>query len=115
VVDLDAALGEQFLDVAVGQPKRRYQWTARMMTSGGKRKPAKADRLAGAGRGRRDLMPSVLPLERGHSECNSGSGAVAKETGATVRPAGDLPRLQADQQRTAPTLTGCREQRTALT
>jgi hypothetical protein len=35
VVDVDAALGEQFFDVAVGQPKRRYQRTASTMTSGG--------------------------------------------------------------------------------
>jgi hypothetical protein len=34
VVDLDAAFGEQFLHVAVG-PKRRYQRTARTITSGG--------------------------------------------------------------------------------
>src|SRR5215218_389911 len=31
------------------------------MTSGGKRKPAKADRVAGAGRGRRVLIPAVSP------------------------------------------------------
>jgi hypothetical protein len=43
VVDLDAALGEQFLDIAIGQPKRRYQRTASTITSEGKRKPAKAE------------------------------------------------------------------------
>jgi hypothetical protein len=37
MVDLDATLGEQLLDVAVGSPKRRYQRTASTMTSGGKR------------------------------------------------------------------------------
>jgi hypothetical protein len=36
--------------------------------SGGKRKPAKADRAAGAGRGRRDLMPGVLLFGCGHSQ-----------------------------------------------
>jgi hypothetical protein len=41
------------------------------MTSGGKRKPAKADREREAGRGRRVLMPTVSPLEGDHSECNS--------------------------------------------
>jgi hypothetical protein len=39
VVGLDPALGEQFLDVAVRPPKRRYQRTARTMMSGGKRNP----------------------------------------------------------------------------
>jgi hypothetical protein len=41
--------------------------------SGGKRKPAKADRIAGAGRGRWVLMSAVSLFERGHSERNSAS------------------------------------------
>src|SRR6266540_5176765 len=55
------------------RPKRRYQRTAMTMTSGGKRKPAKADRGAGTGRGRRVLMPAVSPLGHGHSQRNSPS------------------------------------------
>ena len=51
--------------------KRRYQRTASTITSGGKRKPAKADRGSGAGRGRRGLMPTVSRLEDGHHERNS--------------------------------------------
>jgi hypothetical protein len=47
VVDPDPALGEQFLDIAVGEPKRRYQRTASTITSGGKQKPANTDRVAG--------------------------------------------------------------------
>jgi hypothetical protein len=44
-VDLDAALDAQLLDVAVGlRPNRRDQRTARTITSGGNRKPVKADR-----------------------------------------------------------------------
>jgi len=39
VVGLDPALGEQFLDVAVGPPKRRYQRTASTMMSGGNENP----------------------------------------------------------------------------
>jgi hypothetical protein len=35
VVDLDAALGEEFFEVAVRQAKRRYQRTASTITSGG--------------------------------------------------------------------------------
>jgi len=49
VVDPDPAFGEQFLDVAIGQPKAKYQRTASTITSGGKQKPANADRAAGAG------------------------------------------------------------------
>ena len=41
------------------------------ITSGGKRKPAKADRVAGAGRGRRVLMAAVSLLGRGRRRCNS--------------------------------------------
>jgi hypothetical protein len=52
VVDLDAALGEQLFDVAVGEAKRRYQRTASTITSGGKQKPARADRAMGSGRTR---------------------------------------------------------------
>jgi hypothetical protein len=44
VVDLDAAFGEQFLGVAVGETERSYQRTASTITSDGKRKPAKAER-----------------------------------------------------------------------
>jgi hypothetical protein len=72
MVDLDAALGEQLLDVAIGQaePNRKYQRTATTITSGGNRKPAKADRGRGAERGRRGLMATVSPLRRGHGERN---------------------------------------------
>jgi hypothetical protein len=44
VVDLYATLSQQFLDVAVGQAEAQDQRTATTMTSGGKRKPAKAER-----------------------------------------------------------------------
>src|SRR6266545_5986175 len=56
--------------------KRRYQRIDRTITSGGKRKPAKPDRVAGAGRGRRVLMPAVSLLGRGHSQCNSAPRAL---------------------------------------
>jgi hypothetical protein len=65
MVHLDTALSEQFLDVAVGQPKAQGPADRQDDDVGGKRKQAKADRAARAGRGRRDLMPSVLPLRRG--------------------------------------------------
>jgi hypothetical protein len=52
-------------------PQRNYQRTATTITSGGKRKPAKADRAAGAGRGRQDLMLGVLLFGCGHSQRNS--------------------------------------------
>ena len=44
VVDLDTALGEQRLDVAVGQPEAQVPATATTMTSGGNRNPAKPER-----------------------------------------------------------------------
>jgi hypothetical protein len=47
-----------------------YQRTARTMTSGAKRNPAKADRGTGAGRGRRVLMQEVSLLEGEHGERN---------------------------------------------
>jgi transposase len=53
------------------RPKCRYQRTARTMTSAGKRKPAKAERAMGAGRGQRGIMLVVSLLERGHCERNS--------------------------------------------
>jgi hypothetical protein len=60
VVDLDAALGEQLFDVAVGQAEAQVQRTAATITSGGKLKPAKAERAIGAGRGRRVLIGAVI-------------------------------------------------------
>jgi hypothetical protein len=71
VVDLDPALGEELFDIAVGDPKRRYQRTTTTMTSDGKRKPTEADREAGARRGRRVLMTPVSLIQGGHSERNS--------------------------------------------
>jgi hypothetical protein len=44
MVRLDAALGEEFPEVAVGQAEGRYQRTASTVTSGGKREPARAER-----------------------------------------------------------------------
>jgi len=43
VVGLDATLGQQLLDVPVGEPKRRYQRTATTITSGGNRKRVNTD------------------------------------------------------------------------
>src|SRR4029453_12172033 len=62
VADLDAALGQQPSTSRYDRPKRRYQRTASTIPSGGKRKPANADRVAGAGRGQRDLMAAVSLL-----------------------------------------------------
>jgi hypothetical protein len=63
VVHLDTPLGEEFLDVAVGQAETQgYQRTASTITSDGKRKPAKAQR---GGIDRRErwavLMAAVSP------------------------------------------------------
>ena len=70
VVDLDPALGQQLLDVAVGQAEAQLpadredddiEWEA---------KPAKADRVA-AGRGWRVLIPAVSLPGRGRRGCSS--------------------------------------------
>src|SRR6266540_4384315 len=53
--------------------KRRYQRTASTMTSGGKQKPAKAERVRGEGRRRRGRIPIVCLLDPDHSICNSAS------------------------------------------
>jgi hypothetical protein len=45
-------------------PTRSYQRTASTITSAGRRKPAKADRVAGPGRGRRALISAVSLLGR---------------------------------------------------
>ena len=60
VIDLDAALGQQFLEVAIGEDvARRYQRTAKAMISGGNRKPLKAE-LGTATIGRRRELISPL-------------------------------------------------------
>jgi hypothetical protein len=51
VVDLDATLGEQFLDVALRQPEAQLPTDSRDDHSGGNRKPAKADGGTGPGEG----------------------------------------------------------------
>jgi hypothetical protein len=71
VVDLDPVFDQELFHVTVGQAKRRYQRTASTITSGGKRKLAKADRGTGMGRGRRVLMSLVSPLGRRRSQRNS--------------------------------------------
>jgi hypothetical protein len=75
VVDFDAAFGEQLFDVAVGETKRRYQRTASTITSGGKQKPAKADRAMGLGRTRRVLLTPVWLLGSGHSNATTPLGS----------------------------------------
>jgi hypothetical protein len=50
VVGLHPALGEQFLDVAVGEAETQVPADPTTMTSGGNRKPTKADRGTGAAR-----------------------------------------------------------------
>ena len=51
MVHLDSPLGEELLDIAVRQREAQYQRIERTITSGGKQKPAKADRAREAGRG----------------------------------------------------------------
>jgi len=88
VVDLHTALGEQFLDIAVGEAETQYQRTATTITSGGKRKPTNADRGGIDGRERRaEAMAAVSSLGLPHRQCNSpGTQAgVAEGAGAAVQ------------------------------
>jgi hypothetical protein len=65
VIYLYATFRQELLDVSVGKPNRRYQRTAKVMTSGGKRYPAKAELGAGRTGGRwRDLIElvSLMPM-----------------------------------------------------
>ena len=71
------------------RPKRRYQRTASTITSGGKQKPAKADRGTVAGRGRRVLMTTVclLRARSQHMQQCPVAGPGGLEGGATEAPA----------------------------
>jgi hypothetical protein len=72
VIDVDAALDQQFLDVAIGQAKGQVPADGDDDHLGREAKAGKADRRTGAARGRWwVLTPTGSPLERGHSECNS--------------------------------------------
>src|SRR4030095_4590726 len=74
VKDFDTALSEQFLDVAIGQAKRRYQRTVTTITGREAEASEGGPQDQGSTRaapGRRVLMPAVWVLERGHGECNS--------------------------------------------
>jgi hypothetical protein len=64
------------------RPKRRYQRTASTITSGGKRKPAKADRGTGAGSGRVH-MPAVSSAQA-RSRATQQSRSIAWPDGAVV-------------------------------
>jgi len=89
MVDLDAALGEQFLNVAVRQGEAQIPADRDDDDVGWNREPAKADRTMGAGRGRRGLMATVSPLRRGHGERN-------RAVFGTHRPEPDRPGHPAD-------------------
>jgi hypothetical protein len=71
VIDLDASLGEQLLDVAIGQaeaqvPADRQDDHVRWEAEAGECRPGD-----GCGAGRRVLMAAVCLLECVHSRCNS--------------------------------------------
>jgi hypothetical protein len=48
VIDIDAPFGQQLLDVTAGQAEAQVQRTVSTITSDGKQKPEKAERVAGA-------------------------------------------------------------------
>jgi len=63
MIDLDAALGQEFLQVAVRQAVAEYQRTASKITSGGNRNPVKPEGSGMIGRGQRArfIEPSSRP------------------------------------------------------
>jgi hypothetical protein len=72
VVDLDAALGEQLLDIAVGQVEAQIPADRKDDDLGREAEAGKAGRTTGAGRGRRRaFMPALSLLRRGSRGCNS--------------------------------------------
>jgi hypothetical protein len=70
VVNLDATVDQQFLNVAIGQMKRRYQRTATTITSGGNRNPADADFGGSHGRKRVDDFTAQVCLDHANSQRN---------------------------------------------
>jgi hypothetical protein len=59
VVDCHSALSQEFFDVAVGQTEAQVPADASTITSGGKKKPAKADGTVGTGRGGQVFIATV--------------------------------------------------------
>src|SRR4029453_1409189 len=75
---------------------RRYQRTASTITSGGKQKPAKADRGMVAGRGRGVLMTTACPLGARSQQMQQRrrdplGGAVANSSTAALKKEAALP------------------------
>jgi hypothetical protein len=71
VVDLDATLGQQLLDVPVGEAEAQLPADRYDNDIGWEQKPTKADRALGTGSGRRGLMLAVCLLASAHRRCNS--------------------------------------------
>jgi hypothetical protein len=70
VVNFDAALGEQLLDVAVGQAEAQVPADRQHDDIGREAEAGEGGAGDGTGR-RRVLMPTVSLLEGAHRECNS--------------------------------------------
>jgi hypothetical protein len=71
VVDLDPTLGQELLDVPVGEPEPQVPSDRQSDDSGGKRYPAKAELGAVWGYGSAcDLIAGVSPDARPYAQCN---------------------------------------------
>jgi hypothetical protein len=104
MVDIDAALGEQFLDIAVGQPVAQVPAHATMNTSAGKRKPATPSKEATKDETERRTSPvnpacsSDQPTQQSLLKCananivsNGTCGEVTAPRSATGRGTSPLP------------------------
>jgi hypothetical protein len=71
VVHLDTPLGEELIEVAVGEVEAQVPADRQHDHPWRKQNPAKADRTMGSGRTWRVLMTPVWLLGSAHSRCNS--------------------------------------------
>ena len=66
VINADASFGEEFFEITIGKVVAEYQRTVTMITSGGKRKPANADKPTRWTRQpRRSFITTALPTTDG--------------------------------------------------
>jgi hypothetical protein len=79
MVDLDAPLGEEFLDIAIGQAEAQVPADGDDDHIGREAESVKADRGTGAARGRQVLMPAVSPL-------NASQRMQQRQVGGDVEP-----------------------------
>jgi hypothetical protein len=74
VISLDTSLGEEFLDVVIGQPEAQVPADRQDNHVGWEAEAGEGGPRGGSRRGRRVLMAAVSLLGRGRRRCNSALG-----------------------------------------